>query len=108
MALRAAPTKKADALRANRAVKVGAFRDIRTEKADVFTIRADQSEKRDVFRAAFRAHGFEKEGSFRADEVKKGGFGGGGTYPYCLTMGVPHRVYEPPFYLLVIVARVCQ
>ena len=28
--------------------------------------------------AAFRAHEFEKEGSFRADEVKKGGFGGGG------------------------------
>ena len=37
--------KKADALRANRAVKVGAFRDVRTEKADVFTIIADQTEK---------------------------------------------------------------
>ena len=37
----------------------------------------------------FRAHGFEKEGSFRADEVKKGGFGGWGTYPFCLTMRLP-------------------
>ena len=43
--------KKPDALRANRAVKVGAFRDVRTEKADVFTIRVDHTEKRDAFRA---------------------------------------------------------
>ena len=103
---------------------MGAFRDVRTEKAGVFTIRAYQTEKRDAFRAdrtktvdtsmiyyenqvrgilerttkrclewhfkeqntkflykvvAFRAHVFEKEGSFRADEVKKkGGFGGRG------------------------------
>ena len=107
---------------------MGAFRDVRTEKAGVFTIRAYQTEKRDAFRAdrtktvdtsmiyyenqvrgilerttkrclerhfkeqntkflykvvAFRAHGFEKEGSFRADEVKKkrGGFGDGGHIP---------------------------
>ena len=50
-AFRAAPTEKADALSANRAVKVGAFRDVRTEKAGVFTIRADQTLKRDAFRA---------------------------------------------------------
>ena len=30
---------------------MGAFRDVRTEKAAVFTIRADQAEKRDGFRA---------------------------------------------------------
>ena len=30
---------------------MGAFRDVRTEKAGVFTIRADQTEKRDAFRA---------------------------------------------------------
>ena len=50
-AFRAATTEKADALRAYRAVKVGAFRDVRTEKAGVLTIRADQTEKRDAFRA---------------------------------------------------------
>ena len=44
-AFRAASTEKANALRANRAVTVGAFRDVRTEKAGVFTIRADQTEK---------------------------------------------------------------
>ena len=41
-AFRAAPTEKSDALRANRAVKVGAFRDVRTEKAGVFTIRSEK------------------------------------------------------------------
>ena len=30
---------------------MGAFRAVRTEKADVFTIRADQTENRDAFRA---------------------------------------------------------
>ena len=78
-AFRAAPTEKADALRANRAVKVGAFRDVRTEKAGVFLYIV----------AAFRANGFKKRGLLELTKLKKGGFGGGGTYPYCLAMGVP-------------------
>ena len=40
--------KKTDALRANRALQVGAFRDVRTEKAGVSTIRADQTETADT------------------------------------------------------------
>ena len=37
--------------------------------------------------AAFRAHGFEKE----LTKLKKWALGVGGTYPYCITMGVPPR-----------------